>query len=244
VSVGVSCASDHVERCFAFFKDRNAAAPQSAQMLFRCRKLKAVTIAYQGTPWGMSRPPRDRAALCAWATAARNAGKLPDQFNHARADLVMEAYGETATDPAALEQCLSTSFAGQMWVSARLEEHRSALDFVGRLRMILERAGIAVELADKAEAPELEELSRVGLELEEGVSRARTARSLLALENVDAAVEIKADLAARGVALEDDHTPRLRTEKLGLALERTATAYGVSLEEIKAYNGPTWATRT
>ena len=62
-------------------------------------------------------------------------------------------------------------------------------------------------------------------------------RSAIAVENVDAAVEIKQDLAERGVSPEDDHTPRLRTEKLGLALERTAIAFGVDIGEIKTSEG-------
>jgi len=241
VSVGVSCSGDSVDECFAFFKDKNAAAAQSAQMLFRCRKLKKVTVAYSGQKWaaGSQLPPQTLRELCSWATAAKNSGTIPDAFRHDRNAAMHDTAGETATKPADLEAFVTGSFEGRMWVANELEKHRSALNFVPRLVRILERAGIKVEVLDGKTAEEkkeaqTQELKGVKTKLGWGMDDVRTERSAVAAEHLETAVAIRQDQAEQGIAFKDDNTPRTKGEKLGLALEHASTAFGVDPEEITA----------
>jgi hypothetical protein len=241
VSVGVSCSSDSVDECFAFFKDKNAAAPQSAQMMFRCRKLKRATVAYSGQQWaaGSQLPPQTLRELCSWATAAKNRGSIPDPFRHDRNAAMPDAAGETATRPEDLEAFVAGSFEGRMWVANELEKHRSAVNFVPRLVRILERAGIAVEVVDGKTTEAKKETQEQGLkgvktQLGWGMDDVRTERSAVAAEHLETAVAIRRDQAEQGIESKDDNTPRTKGEKLGLALEHATTVFGVDPAEITA----------
>ena len=145
VSVGVSANIEHFDEVYAFFRSGNAPAASSAQMLFRARQVKALTISYQGgaSVYGL---PRTRTALLKWATLAANRSAIPDEFRNDRTPTIK---APTASDPKELDTVMRT-FEGQLWVNTSLEKFRSASDFVGRLTDILERAGITVSLLDEA----------------------------------------------------------------------------------------------
>ena len=146
VSVGVSANTPHIDSVFAFFMEGNASAAGSAQMLFRARQVRRIEISFSGgVTFGL---PRTRDALLEWATLANNRRNIPDEFRHDRSPLIS---APTASDPSALNNAVQ-NFEGRLWVNAQLEQTRSQSDFIGRLRSILERAGLTVTLADKAEA--------------------------------------------------------------------------------------------
>jgi hypothetical protein len=99
-------------------------------------------IAYDGyTVGGL---PRTKPDLMRWATAARNRGTIPNEFRHDRSPTIEL---ESASDPGALETIVG-GFEGQLWVATELASMRSRTDFVGRIRSILERAGLTVTLTE------------------------------------------------------------------------------------------------
>lgn len=140
VSVGVSCNLVEFSNCYAFFRARNCASTQSAQMLFRCRALKNVMISYDSSG-SNARAPQTPKELFKWVTLARNVAALPDEFRDDRSPFVRRA---SSSDPKELELLLSDSFEGRLWVSQSIDANRSSAWFCERLISILNKAGMAV----------------------------------------------------------------------------------------------------
>ena len=137
VSVGVSCNDARFSHVYSFFTDRNASAATSAQMLFRMRNVKVLNISYSGrATYGL---PQTQPKLMEWVTKAANRSNIPDVLRHDRCATINTP---TAVDAQALDTVSSSTFEGSLWVCAIMEKHRSATDFVGRLRGILTRAGL------------------------------------------------------------------------------------------------------
>jgi hypothetical protein len=144
VSVGVDCNTPHFSRCFAFFNNKNAAASQSVQMLMRCRQLEGWTVAFSGykaTP-GLPLTP---GALYRWAVLGQNRAQIPDEFRDDRNPMAWMTGLRSATVADDLRKVCAT-FEGQAWTSAKLDQYRSRADFVGRMRAIVERAGLVVRV--------------------------------------------------------------------------------------------------
>ncbi len=138
VSVGVSANIKHFSDVFAMFISNNAPASASAQMLFRARQVKRLTIAFDGqNTRGL---PLTIPELMEWATAAQNRGSIPDEFRHDRSPSITI---DSASNPSALEKIIA-GFEGQLWANTVLNTMRSANDFVGRISDILTRAGIEI----------------------------------------------------------------------------------------------------
>ena len=136
VSVGVSCSDPRFDQMFAFYTSNNAAAAPSAQMLFRTRCVKQITISYRGRiTYGL---PTNRKALLEWATKSANRNNIPDILRHDRSATINTP---TATDAQALSVVADT-FEGRFWVCGTIEKFRSDTGFVDRLRGILTRAGL------------------------------------------------------------------------------------------------------
>jgi len=147
VSVGVSCNDPRFSHVYAFFTDRNAPAATSAQMLFRMRSVKVLNISYSGrATYGL---PQTQARLMEWVTKAANRNIIPDVLRHDRCATINTP---TATDAQALSALTESTFEGNLWICAIMEKNRSAIDFVGRIRGILTRAG----LVERFDDPEVE----------------------------------------------------------------------------------------
>jgi hypothetical protein len=243
ISVGVSCSDAHIDEGYSFFDSGNAAAPQSAQMMFRCRKLKRGTVAYTAKAWGKRIPPQNLNTLCDWACRGRNRAKIPDVFRHDRNAAMPDESGATASTPDDLERFVQKNFEGRLWVSNSLESNRSAVTFPTRLKKILERAGIAVSVFDgcDTDAESKAALKLVKEAVTEGISAAADERSVTASINLERAVEIRTAQMLQDIKPHDDHTPRTRDEKLGLRLEGVATRLGVDALVVAASpDAPGW----
>ncbi len=222
VSVGVSCASPLVTDCFAFFSSGNAPTTQSAQMLFRCRNLRCVTISYQQGPPPLNGPPKNLAGLCRWLILARNQHEIPAQLRHDRCGAAGDVWGNTATNAVALANALSSSFEGRLFAGDALERHRSAIDFVDRLRTVLERAGLAVEV-DSVDKGDREPLP--GAVFKAG-AEASAARAAVVAANTAAAAEDAQTRAEHGDA-EESRGDQTREQKLGAVGYWLSKALGV-----------------
>ena len=224
VSVGVSCASPLISECFAFFTNQIMAATQSAQMMFRCRKLKRVTVAYSGSP--PTALPSTVDTLCRWLILARHRENIPAQFRHDQNAAAEDRWGATATDADALKAALMSSFEGRLFLGVKLEHHRSVNDFVPRLKTILERAGLAVTVTAATALPaELRTEQR--RELAAAGAEAQQERAAIVAANTVAAVEAEAE---RGD--EEDHSDKTRGQKLGLTGVYLAKTFGVKPAEV------------
>ena len=138
VSVGVSCNIPHFSEVFAFFMSDNASAATSAQMLFRARQIKKITIAFIGAKaHGL---PLNKKDLLKWAVLAKNRGELPDEFRHDRNHMINTQSACNSDDLGDVVR----GFEGQLWIAAKMEELRSQANFIGRLTNILERAGVSI----------------------------------------------------------------------------------------------------
>ena len=142
VSVGVSCTLEKFSHCFAFFKPGILACTQSAQMLFRCRKLTDITISYFESRKRKDLPLESK-DLFQWVTQSKNLMSLPDEFRHDRNPFITT---QTSTSAKALEEALYNKFEGLLWISNEIEKNRSATYFIQRLKTIIERAGMTVHI--------------------------------------------------------------------------------------------------
>ena len=114
---------------FAFFKPGILACTQSAQMLFRCRKLTDITISYFESRKRKDLP-LEAQDLFQWVTQSKNLMSLPDEFRHDRNPFITT---QTATSAKALEEALYNKFEGLLWISNEIEKNRSATYFIQRL---------------------------------------------------------------------------------------------------------------
>jgi len=184
VSVGVSADLDHISHAFGFFTSNNAGSQQSAQMLFRCRRLKQVTIAYDGlTKFGL---PQSLKALFTWATLAMNRYVIPEEF---RGDCNAILVDQTQEDPELLAKAVLGTFEGRGWTCDQLERNRSARWFVPRLVRILEAAGCVVTVTNAADLKNKDELLEVAANALNYTSTGQEQRDVVAAEAIPHMVE-------------------------------------------------------
>ena len=243
VSVGVSCASAGVGHCFGFFTTGNAAAPQSSQMLFRCRALTGFTVAVYGPPGG--RPPGSVAGICADLVLARNRHNIPDELRHDRAVGIRDLYGETATNAADLQRAITGSFEGRLFIADAVERNRSQAHFTARLVAILTGAGLVVAVESGA-PPTLDAEKQLAKAVRQADSAASNDRATLIASGAGAAVDRREVREAEGKD-GDEIGDRTRAEKLGDEGARLARVFGVAVEEVaggvrdeQPYGGPDW----
>lgn len=201
VSVGVSANLDHISQAFGFFTSNNAGSQQSAQMLFRCRKLRHVTISYDGL--GKYGIPQSLNALFTWATLSMNRHIIPDEF---RGDCNPMVDGPTQEDPDLLSKTILDSFEGRMWACDQIERNRSARWFVPRLVRILESAGCKVTVINADETPQDAEMSAVEARAKHFEAVGEYERNKLASEATSDAVD---DILENN----DDDSERMYTAK-------------------------------
>jgi len=214
VSVGVSCASDRFDRCFAFFGRGNAASTQSTQMLFRCRNLQEVLVSYAASEVHANRPQQPD-ALFSWVTQARNLAALPDEFRHDRSPFITLP---SSTDPAALKTLLSGSFEGQLWVANEMERHRSDRWFVQRMTRVMERAGITVEVTAvklPKDREELRPLAEVLIEYDECSELAEEARARMMADALPSRYEASLEAFEHDADPDSEMRDRTEEEKAG-----------------------------
>jgi len=135
VSVGVDCNSPHFESLYAFFSEGNIAVAQSAQMLFRCRQLKKVVIAFAGS-YHLHYPDTPE-GVYKWVQKAHTGLQLP-QF----ADPALQLHLPIYVEEARLIELVQSQLVGNLWLGAVLESFRSKRAFLPRLVHLLGRAGI------------------------------------------------------------------------------------------------------
>ncbi len=210
VSVGVSCPSARFSHCFAFFSASNCAATQSAQMLFRCRKLRAVLVAYDGKP--RHDLPQQPADLFRWVVGARNLAALPDAFRNDRNPFVTTP---TASDPEALAEALRGNFEGSLWVANSMEVNRSARWFVPRLRRIIERAGMAVTVEAAGGLAVDQAAARASAAAEEAGAEADRKRAELMAGEMTRRHVAAVDAAEMGRDPDDDRADKTAGDKAG-----------------------------
>lgn len=243
VSVGVSCASAGVGHCFGFFTAGNAAAPQSSQMLFRCRALTGFTVAVYGPPGG--KPPGSVAGICADLVLARNRHNIPNELRHDRAVGIRDLYGETATNAADLQRAITGSFEGQLFIADAVERNRSAANFTARLVTILTGAGLVVTVESGA-PPVLDAEKKTAKAVRWAGAAATTERAVLIADGASAAVDRREVREAEGLD-GDEIGDRTRAEKLGDEGARLARVFGVAAEDVAGgvrdevpYGGHDW----
>lgn len=219
VSVGVSCNSEYFTDSYGFFNENNASAAQSTQMLFRCRKIQNISIAYSGgcvyncatTPINLSR----------WVVKSRNNYLLPNEFRSNRNCAIDPDIGDTQTDPNALLKFTTGIFEGNLWICNQLEINRSANDFIGRVTKILTRAGMVCETI---ESPDMRKTINTAY-----IYNAQYIchREEQAIGNVQKAIAIMSDASANNVDVVNN--PYVVSSKLVY----TAGVYGVDINKIE-----------
>ena len=222
VSVGVDCDSDHFSRLYAFFNPSNAHAAQSAQMLFRARRLNSIRIAFAGA--NHLYLPSEPELLYKCVLKSHSALSVPISCNPHYSALEVPSLDEKA-----LEEMTQTTFVGGMWLSYHMEACRSRRNFLYRLFSILGRAGIQpVRFIYEKDS-------------EEERREAKAARddlvSDLDLRNAEMAV---AHLSAvRGLRVQQRQAQTLnRGEKLALKALQAAEMYNVDASLLT----PEWVT--
>jgi hypothetical protein len=227
-SVGVSCPSARFSSCYAFFMSKNCAATQSAQMLFRCRKIRNVLIAYDGNV--RHDLPQQPAELFRWVVAARNLAALPDVFRHDRNPFIRTP---TASNPAALGEALRGTFEGALWVANAIESNRSARWFVPRLRRIIERAGmpVTVEEADGEEA----RATALAAEAAAADARASAKRAELMANEMTRRHAEALDIVENGGEPDDERADKSAGDKAGDRARYIARDLGQDPDELAKY---------
>jgi hypothetical protein len=233
VSVGVSCASAHISDCFAFFMGMVdgrliAGSQASAQMLFRCRKLKRVTVSYVGQ--AMRGLPTTVADLMPWVTVASRRHNIPDGFRSDRNLMIEEP---TEKDPAALHLAISSKFEGIAWTSNILERHRSACWFVARLKEATEAAGCVTtvtKLTTMAKAADALRVPLAALQQTKALAThmttiATAAGNRMAADNMATALDDYREAEERGVNLSDIKTQLTEEEHHGRHAMYAARTY-------------------
>lgn len=208
VSVGVSAETDQITNAFGFFGGGNIGALQSAQMLFRCRRLKALAIHYGGQEVnGLPQTPK---RLFKWATLAKNRHVIPDGFRGDCNPILLEP---TQEDSKALAGVIMGTFEGRGWVCDTLERFRSANDFVRRIVRTMEAAGCVITMTEPVEEDEEDEEVKEDNEVDK--------EAKIAESHIDAAASKRDHLAAQEYpnalnrhALDDeDGRAKLKTEE-------------------------------
>lgn len=219
ISVGVSFDGEHVDTAFAFFRaSGNQAAPQSAQMLMRCRQVKNWTIAIGGTPHGAPLTPCDFYNDC---VLAQNRWKIPSELCGSQNPL---ATIQTDSTPETLSTMVSNVFEAQLWLGNAMEQGRSSMFFGDRLCAILASTGITVTRsdagADHTRCPEWDA----------SLAETSHARAALMTDNVDKTAERITDL--------DDAALRTSEEKAGLRAYYITT--GLCMDPTRDDYTPEW----
>jgi hypothetical protein len=233
VSVGVSCPSKRFTNAFAFFKEGNCAATQSAQMLFRCRELTTVAVSYDGKArHDLPQQPRD---LFRWVVDARNLAALPDAFRHDRNPFIKTP---TASDPDALGEALRGNFEGALWVANSLEVNRSARWFVPRLRRIIERAGMTVTVEKVGKLKTGNPLAGVACLAEMAEVAAGGKRAELMAGEMMRRHAVAVEATERNQDLDDDQSDKTEADKAGDRARFIARDLGISPETLAAHFTP------
>jgi len=205
VSVGVSCSTEHIGAAFAFFRTGHSSASTSAQMVARCRKLRAVVIAIETdkVPAGL---PTTRAELLDWATLASNRDAIPAGFRDDRSPLAPTG---TTTEPKKLGEVLDC-FEGRGFVSSTLNRFRSARWFTERLAKLFAAASMEVTRTTVGRIGEaaavLDSLTEAGADAAADRFDALASALPAGLDKLEAARASGADIA-------DDFRPRTALEK-------------------------------
>jgi hypothetical protein len=115
-------------------------------MLFRCRAIQRVFIAYTGTKNRFL--PRDREGVARWLTSASNPSHrdlLPDGLRDDRAAMATTVAFDSHRDSRTLLDVIEQSWPGQLWLADMIERFRSQRDFLGRLDYVLRKCGIHLQ---------------------------------------------------------------------------------------------------
>lgn len=231
VSVGVSANCPTLTHLFSYFTSANAAATQSAQMLFRCRQLVSVVISVGGCldDAGL---PNSRAEVMAWVTRGHEARQAIPVFLRTDVGLPRADNLTPESDPAHLRIASSGTFEGQAWVSFAVEHFRSRRAFALRLSSILHRQGVECKTVESnLSAAELKEQT-VATKIAKAAAE-RAEASLMAEHAAAAMVRrVQSDpLALRGPR------PRLTEEQLaGDSAVDVAGIFGVSTSVVTNEN--------
>lgn len=234
VSVGVSEDSEHFTHAFAFFMgmvggSMIAGSQQSAQMLFRCRNLKRLTVSYTGQAvYGL---PITLPKLMPWVTTSRRRHNIPDNFREDRNAMIDEP---TQEDPDALEKLITSKLEGIAWVCNILEKHRSASWFVDRLVKTVTDAGCvatvtnltnSVVRASTLLAVPVDQLVESRTTLSAMEARAGAECDTLAAQSMEDAVWAYRDAESHDTSLSDDKRPLTRGEHHGRHAMYAAKVY-------------------
>ena len=160
------------------------------QMLFRCRAIKRVYIAYTGVKNKFL--PRDREGVARWLTSASNPSHcnlIPDILRGDRAP-VASASANSHSDPTVLLALVEQSWPGQLWLGDMIEHFRSQRDFLGRLDFVLRKCGIHLqEYQQDAGDPEMsEEARKAWILADKLLLKDHRSKRAVAAEEVDAAL--------------------------------------------------------
>jgi len=229
VSVGVSANCPSMTHLFAFFISTNAAATQSAQMLFRCRQLRHVWVSVGGCQDDLQLPVQP-ADVMAWVTQGHAARRLIPVYLRTDVGLARLDGRTPESDPAHLLFASAESFEGRAWLSFIIEFFRSRRAFASRLCSILARQGILCEAVDSFLSAE--ELKTENVASKAAKQAAARAEAALMAEH--------AEQAAQSRGLDPASAPRGRLsaeQQAGNAAVDLASQFGVNQA---AASDPDW----
>lgn len=219
ISVGVSFDDGHIDAAFAFFRaSGNQAAPQSAQMLMRCRQIKSWTISIGGTPHNAPLTPFDFYNEC---VLAQNRWKIPSELCGSQNPL---ATVQTDSSSEMLSAMTETVFEARLWLGYSMEQGRSSMFFSDRLCSILAGTGITVTRSDAGT-----DFTRCP-EWDSSLAESSYARATLMTDNIGRTAETITELT--------DASLRSSEEKAGLRAYYITT--GLCMDPTRDNYTPEW----
>lgn len=199
VSIGISCLADNIGTVYALHVDDNAPAEQSAQAIFRCRKLTNIRVFFRDS-YSTAKLPSNEEEFLNYVTRNDYNDIAHDVVGHSS----YNAMYRDITDVNELGNHLN-NFVGLLYTSATLQAYRSKNAFAAELAAIFRRAGITTQIT---------ELRKLTEDDKDIINQSKESAKYLRESSAQRIDEMKAAYKKLGDSVDNQKIDKTKTEKL------------------------------